>query len=212
VPKTSSDDGFLSLLNQCGGAATQVKAVFDTCPLACERLLALSAGNCDEKLDWFHPSRLDSFALNAEELINRITFCQEDEDKVAAFRVRRMRLCAHLWNIQIPNSAPAAMNLGAGFVLDWKSNAPHQNLHCANDELATVMYLGEDVSDATVDRAYRAARERLHRSMNEVVGDQAKSRVVVWFRDINGNLQRRWTPPAFDRKRDESEFDIGRAG
>lgn len=209
---TASDDGFLAIVVHCGAAAEQVRAVFNVCPLACERLLALCAGNADVSLDWFHPRKLDSFALDQRELILRITFCQDSHADAAQFRVRRLRRCAHLWTIlQTPNALPEVLKPDAnGFVLDWTPDAPHQNLRCAGGERATVMYLGEDSDDATIERTYKTARERVRRTLDEEVGDRAKYRVVLWYRDTNGQARRHWVPPAVDRQRGESEYDIGR--
>ena len=208
----TSDDGFPSIVNECGGAADQVSAVFNVCPLACERLLALCAGNADAKSNWYHPDKLDSFLLGQSELINRITFCQDSHPDAAQFRVRRLRRCAHLWNIlQTTHRLPEPLKAGEnGFVLDWAADAPHQNLLCAGGERATAMYLSEDSDDATIERTYKTARERIRLSMGEEEADHAKHRVVLWYRDTNGELQRRWAPPVIDRQRGESEHDIGR--
>jgi len=207
-----SNDGFADLCHECGGAAAQVKSTYDRCPLACERLLSLCAGNDDSSLDWYLPDKLDSFALDEREPILRITFCQDNHGEAIQFRVRRLRRCAALWTILqtaacLPQTLRNDMN---GFVLEWTLMAPHQNLRCQSGERATVMYLGEDSDDSTIQRTYKAARERIHRSLDEEAGDRAKQRVVLWFRDSNGNVQRRWDLPAIDRQRGESEYDIGR--
>lgn len=207
-----SNDGFTDLYRECGGAAAQVKSTYDRCPLACERLLSLCAGNADSSLDWFHPGKLDSFALDKSEPILRITFCQDCNAEAAQFRVRRLRRCATLWTIlQTPDYLPQTLRNDVNdFVLDWTPLAPHQNLLCQSGERATVMYLGEDSDDAIIQRTYKSARERIHRSLDEKAGDRAKQRVVLWYRDANGNVQRRWDPPTIDRQLGESEYDIGR--
>lgn len=206
------NDGFADLCHECGGAAPQVKSIYDRCPLACERLLSLCAGNADGSLDWFHPGKLDSFALERGEPILRITFCQDSHNEATRFRIQRLRRCASLWSIlQIPEYLPQALRDDVGsFVLEWAPVAPHQNLRCQSGERAIVMYLGEDSDDITIQRTYKAARERIHRSLSEEAGDRAKQRVVLWYRDANGKVQRRWHPPTIDRQRDESEYDIGR--
>lgn len=207
-----SNDGFADLCHECGEAAAQVKSTYDRCPLACERLLSLCAGNADSSPDWFHLGKLDSFALDRREPILRITFCQSCNSEAAVFRVRRLRKCAALWTIlQTPDHLPKTLrNDMNGFVLEWTLLAPHQNLRCQSGERATVMYLGEDSDDATIQRTYKAARERIHRSLDEEPGDRAKQRVVLWYRIANGSVQRRWNPPTIDRQRGESEYDIGR--
>lgn len=72
------------------------------------------------------------------------------------------------------------------------------------------MYLGEDSNESTIERTYKNARERIRLSMDEEAADHAKHRVVVWYRDTAGMVQRCWNPPVFDRQRGESEYDIGR--
>jgi len=208
---TSLNDGFLAIVENCGDAADQVRDVFMDSPLACERLLALCAGNAAEKHDWFLPSILDSFSLDQGELINRITFCQDRHPDSSRFRMLRLRRCAQLWSILQSHELPEALKAGDnGFVLTWKPEAPHQNLLCAGGERATVMYLGEDSDNATVERTYRNARERIRITMKEEAADRAKHRVVLWYCDTNGSIQRYWKPPFIDRQRDESEHDIGR--
>jgi hypothetical protein len=207
-----SDDGFANICPECGKAAEQVSATYDHCPLACERLLALCAGNADSDLDWFHPVKLDSFALDQTEPILRITFCQASHGEAAQFRVRRLKRCAILWKILLtPALLPQNLRKDmTGFVLEWTSLAPHQNLRCNSGERATVMYLGEDSDETMIQRTYKVARERIRLSLNEEAGDRAKQRVMLWYRDSNDNIRRRWEPPAIDRQRDESEYDIGR--
>jgi hypothetical protein len=208
----NSDDGFLAIVDNCGDAAEQVRTIFNVCPLACERLLALCAGNSDVSLDWFCPTKLDSFALDQRELIFRVTFCQDSHQESTNFRVLRLSRVAHLWAIlQTPHLLPEVLKADVnGFVLDWTPNEPHQNLRFAGGERATVMYLGEDSDNAMIERTYKAARERIRRSLNEEAADRAKQHVVLWYRDIHDNLQHRWDKPAIDRQRDESEYDIGR--
>ena len=208
----NSDDGFLDIVNNCGGAADQVSAVFNACPVVCERLLALCAGNADVKLDWFHPAKLDSFSIGQSELINRITFCQDSAVDATQFRVRRLSRCAQLWAIlHTPEELPEVLKANAnGFVLDWTNAAPHQNLLYGGGERATAMYLGEDSNETTIKRKYKNARERIRLSMDEEAADHAKLRVVLWYRDTDGMVQRCWDPPVIDRQRGESEYDIGR--
>lgn len=205
------DDGFLDLTGNIGDVADQLKAVYDHCPLACERLVALCAGNEDETLDWFHPAKLDSFTLDQTEVIKRITFCQDPDVAAVQFRNRRLSQCAFLWTILQTQPLPESLKADAnGFILNWTRAAPQQNLLCAGGERATVMYLAEGSDQSTIERTYRNARERIRRSMNEEAADFAKHRVVLWYRDIAGNLKCRWTTPSIDRQRDESEYDIAR--
>lgn len=207
-----SNDGFDDICHECNGALAQVNATYKGCPLACERLLALCAGEVDDSLNWFHLDKMDSFFLHRDELIRRITFCQASHQDAVSFRLRRIKRCAHLWNIlQTPANLPQPLlNDVNDFVLEWTPNAPHQNLLYQSGERATVMYLGEDSDDATIQKTYKAARERIRLSMDEEAGDRAKQRVVLWYRATDGNVQRRWDPPTITRQRGESEFDIGR--
>lgn len=207
----SSDDGFLTIVGNSGDAAVQVRNIFNICPLACERLLALCAGKADSSLKWFRPDELDSFLLDQRELINRITFCQDSNPDAVGFRNRRLSRCAQLWTILQTHQLPAIFEAGEnGFELVWSLDAPHQNLRCAGGERATVMYLGEETDEATITSTYKSARERIRLSMNEEAADHAKFRVVLWYRDMAGNVQCRWNPPVIDRQRNESEYDIGR--
>ena len=205
-------DGFEEFCSECGDAEEQVKEAYKRCPLACERLLSLCAGNADSNLDWFEPKRLDSFALKTTEPILRLTFCQDSSDEAAQFRVRRLRRCAQLWLIlHEPENLPKNLRKDMDeFVLEWTQRAPHQNLRCKSGERATVMYLGEDSDNDTIERTYKATRERIRRSLDEEEADRAKQRVVLWYRDSKDNIKRCWDLPTIDRQRGQSEYDIGR--
>jgi len=207
----SSDDGFNAIIDNCGKATEQVRRIFEVCPLACERLLALCAGNDDINLNWFRPDKLDSFLIDLRELVFRITFCQDKNHDVVDFRLQRLNLCAQLWTILHTQKLPEVLKPGKdGFMLEWTLDAPHQNLRCAGGELATVMYLGEGKDKTSIERAYRNARERIRIADSEEVGDRAKQRVVLWYRDTKGQIQCRWETPLIDRQRNESEYDITR--
>ena len=207
-----ADDGFSGSLNYCGDAAAQVRAMFEVCPLACERLLALCAGNADQRPEWHDPCELDSFRLDQTERIFRMTFCQETERDVPEFRIRRLTRCAALWNILVtPEHLPLSLkNISEGFTLEWTRTAPHQNLRSHAGDRSTVMYLSDESDNATIERTYANARERVRCSLSEEEGDRAKQRVGVWYRDNRGSLRCRWDTPTIDRRRGESEHDIGR--
>lgn len=209
------DDGFEEMLFECGNSSEQIKAIYETCPCKCERLLAMSAGNACRSENWHKPQMLDSFNLNAEELIRRVTFCQPSHNDEASFRKRRLRGCARLWQaIHDTNGLPSALNdLADGFKLDWDPQAKNQNLlpDVGDRGRATAMHLGESSKD-DAEAAYNLVRQRIHveYASDEEVCSNAKQRIAVWYTDISGERGLVHRHPRIDDLGDESPADIGR--
>ena len=91
--RASADDGFAAFLAEAGDAKVHVETVSADNPLRTERLLALSAGQIGSTDDWHSPGNLDSFAIDASEVIRRMTFCQDTDDGASKFRVSRLKRC-----------------------------------------------------------------------------------------------------------------------
>lgn len=82
----------------------------------------------------------------------------------------------------------------------------------AQDRLATVVYMGEEVADADVRATHMRLADLLGRSYADVEGTRsAKQRLVIWYRR-DGVIMRHGDHAhvRIDQTDNTSEFDIGR--
>lgn len=215
VQPAGSNDGFASIVAESGGASDEIRRVAVNNPFAAERVLALCAGKIGHTDKWHMLRELDSCGIEANEIIRRITFCQDKDPIARDFRIARLKYCAQLWTIlttaaQLPK---ALADLTSGFRFDWVPEAPHQNVLSHDNRRATAIYLGETVSEAQVEAVAKKAAEYLGRLFTEpdhIV--QARQRLHVWYRNGTGELTL-FSPDRylrFDEPRATSEFDIAR--
>ena len=215
VEQVASDDGFSAIVDESGNAKDEIERISAGNPLAVyERVLALCAGEIGRGDDWHGVRHLDSFVIDASEVIHRITFCQDTDDQAREFRIARLKRCAHLWEILKTEGAlpPAIADLKNGVRLDWSPQFPHQNAISESGERATVIYMGEEAADKQVEETHKTAAEYLHRgSTDSKESRSARQRLAVWYR-ANGNI--RLSDPhryvKIDKTDEESEFDVGR--
>ena len=196
-------------------ATDDIRQIADRNPLEAERVLALCAGKIGNTADWHGVRQLDSCVIDASEVIRRLTFCQDTDKDACEFRIRRLKRCAHLWDILKTDDRlpPALADLKDGFRLDWVSAYPHQNAMSAKGQRATVIYMGEEASDGQIEATAKTIAEFLHRAAaNPNEGLAARQRLAVWFRGEGGEIDcydtHRYTK--IDQTGDISEFDIGR--
>jgi hypothetical protein len=211
--QNEADDGFLGVTNESGDARQQVEALSTSNPLYVERLLALSAGQIGATDDWFCLQNVDSCAIDASEVIRRMTFCQDTDTDAAKFRIGRLKLCGRLTSIlkAAGNLPPAIKDFAGGFVLDWSPAAPHHNARTDQGGPATVVYMGEQARRAEVEALSKRLAEFLHRKSAPDESLAARQRLAVWFQDA-GQIQlfdsHRYVQ--IDQSAKGSEFDIGR--
>jgi hypothetical protein len=215
IQANGSNDGFESIVGECGGAREEIKRLAASNPFVAERVLALCAGRIAHAEKWHSLRWLDSCGIEADEIVRRITFCQDNDPKACEFRVSRLKYCAHLWTIlTAPGRLPKAIaDVKNGFNLDWVPEAPHQNILSHTNKRATAIYLGETVSEAQVEAVAKKAAEYLGQHFTEP--DQiveARQRLHVWYRNASGEIVP-FAPERylrFDSPRVGSEFDIAR--
>lgn len=215
VEQVAIDDGFAAVVGESGHAKDEIKRIADRNPLEAERILALCAGKIGNTADWYGVRQLDSCVINEAEIIRRLTFCQDTDQDASEFRIRRLKHCAHLWDVLkiVDRLPPALVDLSNGFRLEWSSDYPHQNAMSANGQRATVIYMGEDVSYGQVEATAKTVAEFLHRTTaTPSEGLTARQRLAVWFRGNNGDIHcfdtHRYAK--IDQTGNASEFDIGR--
>jgi len=215
VEQVAVEDGFAAVVGASGHAKDDIKRIADRSPLEAERILALSAGKVSNTTDWHDVRQLDSCVIDTSEVIRRLTFCQDTDQEASEFRIRRLRRCAHLWDILKTDDRlpPALADLKNGFSLEWSPDYPHQNAIATNGQRATVIYMGEEASEGQIEATAKTVAEFLHRTAanaNEALS--ARQRLAVWFRRDNGTIDCYDTHryAKIDQTGDASEFDIGR--
>ena len=215
VEQAKVADGFLDIIEQAGGAKDAVQKLYEASPIAAERALALGAGKITQG-DWYRVGTLDSFEIEATEIVRRITFCQDVVPAAQEFRSVRLMRCRNLWQIlsQPDKLPPALQDLAGGFDLVWDDNHPNQNVRSAGNALATAIYLGEEASDETIDRVSRIAADNLWRkAASPDSANSGRQRLAIWYRrDNQDHLYDTSRYTRFDVSRTESEFDFGRQG
>lgn len=215
VEQGAADDGFSALAGESGRAEQELKRIAADNPIAAERVLALCAGEIGQAEDWHNVGKLDSCIIDASEIICRITFCQDTDEKATKFRVARLKRCGNLWNILKTNvQLPAALSdFMAGFRFEWSPHCPHQNALSHSGKRATVIYMGEESSIAHTEEIFKKAAEYLRRGIsNPDDRHNAQQRLAVWYRDDDQQIQQ-YSPDRFIRFDDSgntSELDIRR--
>ncbi len=214
VEQVAATDGFSTVIGESGHAKDEIQRISDDNPFETERILALCAGRIESGNEWHSVRRLDSCVIDTSEVICRITFCQDTEERASAFRVARLKRCGHLWDILKTNGhlPPALADFKEGFELTWSQDAPHQNAISAEGQRATVIYMGEESSADQIEKTAKIAAENLHRGFpNPDESLSARQRLAVWFRK-NGEITR-CDPHRYlqiDQTGNKSEFDIAR--
>lgn len=216
VVHATPEDGFASIVAECGNAQSQIKSIADINPFNAERVLALCAGNIGPSQDWYALRSLDSFGIESSEVIRRITVCQDPDPDARAFRIARLKRCGRLWEILTAQAGlPAALaDLTAGFHLEWNPNYAHQNVLSSAGKRSTVIYMGEDASASQIETVLKRVAEYLHRASGSPDNSiEARQRLHVWFRNDTDQIElfdaARYLK--YDDPRSTSEFDIARA-
>jgi hypothetical protein len=215
VEQVAAADGFSAVVGESGHARDEIERIANGNPLEAERVLALCSGEIEHCDDWHGVRRLDSCVIDSSEVIRRLTFCQDTDKDACEFRIRRLKRCAHLWDILKTDDRlpPALADFRDGFRLEWLSAHPHQNAVSAKGQRATVIYMGEEASDGQIEATAKTVAEFLHRTAaNPNEGLAARQRLAVWFRGNNGEIDCYDTHryAKIDQTGDTSEFDIGR--
>jgi len=212
--QTTVEDGFSCIAGESGNAKDDIERTADANPLAAERILALCAGKIGVGDNWYSVRRMDSLVIDVSEVILRITFCQDTDQKAQEFRVARLKRCGNLWEILTTTDClpPALADFKEGFSLEWDSNFPHQNAISAKGDRATVIYMGEESDDSQIDATAKRAAEYLHRtSPDPGKARAAMQRIAVWYRAGNKvSLYDHHRHVKIDQGGEASQFDIGR--
>jgi hypothetical protein len=206
-------DGFVSILDLAGGAKSELERLHGVSPLTLERILALCAGKIPNVENWYKVGELDSFRIQPDEIIKRLTFCQDIEQEACEFRSVVMLRCADLWQILTDaRLLPAALSdIGRGFRFDWQESRPYQNLVSHSGKPATAMYLGDDMDNVRIEALAKRVTERLRCSAaGDKEGIVARQRTALWFRRGGQLRLYKMDYVSFDDPRTKSEYDFTR--
>ena len=214
--EAGQDDGFSSIVGECGAARDDIHAIASGNPFWAERALALSAGAVTHSSTWYLVRELDSCGIAQSEVVRRLTFCQDAEQDASAFRTARLRRCRTLRHILADATLlpPELSDLTAGMHMVWEDAFPHQNVMSSAGRRATLVFLGSDVNDTQVEAVYKTLSEHLWRMYPDADSLlQARQRLHVWYYSSEEMLCRFDTTKyrRIDDPRSSSEFDITRA-
>jgi hypothetical protein len=212
VDQSTIDDGFSVIVGEAGEAAPDVTKASSRSPVGAERLLALSAGQVKEGADWFDVRRLDSFNIDSSEVVFRMTYCQDIDERAGQFRVERLRRIARLKSILRDDTLPPALSdLKEAFAFDWDQAFPETNV-VAHRGRATLVYAGEGANRTQAEAVFKRLAECLRRRAGDGEERSARQRLAVWF--LEAGAVTRLDASKYiqiDEPDTDSEFDIGRS-
>lgn len=145
--------GFTELMADYPDAAAALPGYATHSPLNIERLLALSAGAIAGGDGWKELSSIDSFQIDADELVQRMTVVQDIGDKPALFRHQRLQAVAQLRHeLNFRDSWPAQIpGVGKTSRIEWNVDHKPFNVHGDGARPALVCYLGENPRDRDLE-------------------------------------------------------------
>jgi len=151
----SPSAGFNELMAANADAAAALPGHGAQSPLNVERLLALSAGAISGGDEWRQLSNIDSFHIDTDELVQRMTVVQDVGDKPADFRHRRLQAVAHLRHELNRREAWPAQIQGVGEAsrIEWDATGRPFNVHGDAARPALVCYLGDNPRDRDLENA-----------------------------------------------------------
>ena len=150
------DDGFHDLISHHGPPATELNSLHASSPLAVERLLSITCGEFGPTKDWYRANKLDSAAIDATEIVRRVTVRQDpDGANFRDERIKRMKALGKLRATPL-TFTPAIADLSAGFMFVWSKDHPHCNVVSIDSaaQRATLIYAGEEPSNTELSGIY----------------------------------------------------------
>jgi hypothetical protein len=183
------DDGFIAL---CARIKENLSPLSDP-GMSClnkERLLALSNGaiKSSRHRKWFEPMQLLYFGVKEDEVVRRMTFVQDPDREAYNYRYQAILNFSKLRNQVVPDLTFFPKSI-AHFHSDCSIDYPvgesfnHNLLKHGDGSKATVAYVGRQ-SETEVDRAYN--------EIYDVLEDDDRVRLVVWFENPDGHVEKRW--------------------
>lgn len=177
-PRTA---GFDQLLRANAEATTALAQVDLGNVLNVERLLALSAGAIVGKDDWHSLKYLDSFRIEPDEIVRRITVAQDTSDAAVSFRHARLEVVANIrheldtrpiWPPQLEGTDQSAQ-------IGWDVGTSHFNIRCADGRPGLICYLGDAPSPRELENIPSMLIDMLRRA-----GGPHQTRLCVLYRRL----------------------------
>jgi len=188
-----SDDGFEKLVSHWVAEVAPLNAVYATCPIAAERLLALLNGEILHSTSWHLVRQLRSFAVDEAEYIRRITFAQDPDANCVTYReshIRHFVSCRHILD-SFRKWPPEFDDFRSGYDFVWDPKHPNSSVKSAANKHATLIYAGENPNAALLTALGDALRAAL------IQGGQAAERLGIFYRQ--GNDVNLWRHPQATR-------------
>jgi len=144
-----------------------------------ERLLALSAGAIVGRDDWHSLKNIDSFRIDADEIVRRVTVAQDPSDIAVNFRHARLEVIAnirHELDVR-PAWPPQISGTDSGAQIRWDAQTGNFNIRSAHGQPALICYLGEAPSPRELENTPSMLIDLLRRA-----GGPHQTRLCVLYR------------------------------
>lgn len=196
VQKGSRTAGFAELMAANPDAASAMPGHAAQSPLNVERLLALSAGTIDGSDGWRQLANIDSFRIDSDELVQRMTVVQDVGDKPSRFRHQRLQAVAQLrYELDRRDAWPPQIaGVGKTSRIEWDGAGRPFNVHSDGARPALVCFLGDNPRDRDIENAASKLIDLLRRQ-----GANEDKRLCLVYRKY-GELR-------FDRLSGLTRFD-----
>lgn len=177
--------GFNELMAANADASAALPGHGAQSPLNVERLLALSAGAIAGGDEWRQLSKIDSFLIDADELVQRMTVVQDTGDKPAEFRHRRLQAVAQLRHeLNRRDEWPAQIQgVGKTSRIEWDAASRPFNVYSDAARPALVCYLGDNPRNRDLENTASKLIDLLRRQ-----GGDNQKRLCLLYRQY-GELE-----------------------
>lgn len=178
--KRPVDAGFNALLNdnpEAKGALSH--AIQHESPLDMERLLSLTAGAANGMENWFIVKDVDSFWINDDEVVKRVTFAKDDHADAVNFRHARLEAAAeirYLLDTKV-DWPPQLEGLDKNSLIQWSENDPHFNVRTSDGRPSLIVYLGNAPESRRLENTTSKFVELLRKA-----GGLHKDRLCIMYR------------------------------
>jgi hypothetical protein len=171
--------GFDQLLDGNAEAKTALEHVDKANPLDIERLLALSAGAISGRDKWYALKDIDSFQIDSDEVVRRVTVAQDRSDAAVKFRHARLEVVANLrheldtrasWPPQIAGTTKEAK-------IRWDATNGQFNIRSADGKPGLICFLGDSPSLRELENTPSMLIDLLRRA-----GGPHQTRLCVFYR------------------------------
>ncbi len=147
--------GFSALMASDPRAAAALPGHTTQSPLNVERLLALSAGAIAGGDGWRQLASIDSFQIDADELVQRVTVVQDTDAKPVQFRHQRLQVVAQLRHELNRRDTwpPQIEGVGKTSRIEWDGAGRPFNVHGDASRPALICYLGDNPLGRDIEKA-----------------------------------------------------------